>query len=106
MVARSRRAAGLTQAQLASRLGISQAAVAQMERPGSNPRVATLDRGLRSLGLRLVLNAEVIPPGIDESLIRQQLELTPAERLAALEVMYEEARKLAAAGVRARGGLA
>ena len=37
----ARREAGLTQAELARRLGVSQAAVAKLERPGSNVTIAT-----------------------------------------------------------------
>jgi hypothetical protein len=40
--------------------------------------------------------------GVDESLIRRQLELTPSERLHALEAMYAQARGLALAGARSR----
>ena len=43
---------------------------------------------------------------VDESLIRQQLELEPADRLHALEAMYEQARKLTTAGEIHRGQLA
>lgn len=103
LLAQARRRAGVTQAQLARRLGISQAAVAQLEQPQSNPRIATLDRALRATGARLALAAPPFAAGIDESLIRQQLELTPSQRLHALEEIYEQARALSRAGAR-RGG--
>ncbi len=45
-------------------------------------------------------------PAVDESLIRQQLELEPAQRLRGLEAMYEQARKLTSAGEMSRGELA
>jgi len=106
LLAAARRDARLTQAQLAGRLGISQAAIAQLEKPGANPRVGTLDRALRALGAQLVLEARPNRFGIDERLIRQQLELTPAERIQSLEAMYRVARELAEAGARARGELA
>jgi transcriptional regulator with XRE-family HTH domain len=102
----ARRQAGLTQTDLAKRLAISQAAVAQLERADSNPRLATLDRALRATGFALVLTARPRRPTVDESLIRQQLELKPAERLRGLEAMYEEARKLTRAGEMHRGKLA
>jgi transcriptional regulator with XRE-family HTH domain len=98
LVANARRRAGLTQTDLAKRLGISQAAVAQLERADSNPRLATLDRALRAAGVELVIATRSRRPAVDESLIRQQLELEPAERMHGLETMYEEARKLTAAG--------
>jgi transcriptional regulator with XRE-family HTH domain len=99
--ARSR--AGLTQAELARRLGISQAAVAKLESPRANPTVETLDRALRATGHRLRLEAETHRPGVDESLIRRHLERSPAERIRGIEEMYVQARRLALAGARSRG---
>jgi transcriptional regulator with XRE-family HTH domain len=99
----ARRQAGLTQAELARRMGVSQAAVAKLERPGANPTVDTLDAALWATGHSLVLEAPVRRPGVDESLIRQHLELSPAERLRGIETMYAEARALALAGARSRG---
>jgi transcriptional regulator with XRE-family HTH domain len=74
----ARREAGLTQAELARRLGVSQAAVAKLERPGANPTVQTLDSVLAAAGHRLELGAPLHRTGVDETLIRQQLELPPA----------------------------
>jgi len=106
MLADARRRAGLTQADLAKRLTISQAAVAQLERADSNPRLATLDRALRAVGVELVVTTRPRRPTVDEGLIRQQLELGPTERLRGLEAMYEQARKLTTAGETHRGELA
>lgn len=106
LLADARRRAGLTQAELAQRLAISQAAVAQLERADSNPRLATLDRALRAVGFELVVTTRPRQPAVDDSLIRQQLELDPAERIRGLEAMYEQARKLTTAGERHRGELA
>ena len=103
MLKDARREAGLTQAELARRLGVSQAAIAKMERPGSNPTVRTLDDVLRATGRRLTLDAPKWRSGVDESLIRQQLELSPAERLRGIETMYIQARMLVLAGARSRG---
>jgi transcriptional regulator with XRE-family HTH domain len=102
--ARSR--AGLTQAELARRLGISQAAVAKLERPRANPTIATLEGALRGTGQQLVLSTEPLKRGIDETLVFEQLRLSPEQRLAQLEHMYEWGRELALAGARARGELA
>jgi|SRR5271166_4067641 len=106
LLADARRRAGLTQADLAKRLAVSQAAVAQLERADSNPRLATLDRALRAAGVELVVATRPRRPTVDESLVRRQLEIEPAERLHGLEVMYEEARKLTLTGEMSRGELA
>jgi transcriptional regulator with XRE-family HTH domain len=92
--------AGMTQAELGRRMGISQAAVARLERHGANPTVATLEKALAATGHCLVLDAPA-RPGVDVSLIHGHLELSPAERLRSIETMYAEQRKLALAGNRA-----
>jgi transcriptional regulator with XRE-family HTH domain len=84
--------AGLTQAQLAERLGLTQPAVAKLERPDANPTVATLDRALRATGRRLVV--EPATPEVDETQIAERLRLTPAERLAAFEASHRNLRRL------------
>jgi transcriptional regulator with XRE-family HTH domain len=106
LLADARRRAGLTQADLAKRLAVSQAAIAQLERADSNPRLATLDRALRAAGFELFVTTRPRKSSVDDSLIRQQLELEPAERIHGLEAMYEQARKLTAAGEKHRGELA
>jgi transcriptional regulator with XRE-family HTH domain len=105
----ARHAAGLTQAELAARLGVSQSAVAKLEREGANPTVETLDRTLRAAGFRLQLiapawssSADEPGPSIDESLIRQALERTPAERIKSVERMHEDVRRLQLAAARSR----
>src|ERR1700684_4365379 len=85
LLADARRRAGLTQAGLAKRLGVSQAAGAQLERADSNPRLATLDRALRAAGFELVVATRPRSSAVDDSLIRQQLELDPGERVRGLE---------------------
>jgi transcriptional regulator with XRE-family HTH domain len=106
MIRASRRRAGLTQRQLADRMSTSQAAVAQLERPGANPTVATLDRALHASGHRLVLDAKPVKSSVDETLVASQLRRSPTERLETFESAYAGARDLALAGARARGELA
>lgn len=86
-------------------MGVSQGAVAKLERPGSNPTIATLEEALRVIGQRLVLSVEPVRPGIDETLVFEQLGLSPDQRLAQLESMYEWGRELTLAGARSRGEL-
>jgi transcriptional regulator with XRE-family HTH domain len=100
----ARNRAGLTQAELARRLGVSQAAVAKLERPQANPTIATLESALRNTGRQLVLSSEPLKRGVDETLVFEQLRLSPDQRLAQLERMYEWGRELTIAGAKARGG--
>jgi HTH-type transcriptional regulator/antitoxin HipB len=109
----ARRAAGLTQAELAAHLGISQSAIAKLEREGSNPTVETLDRVLRPTGHRLQLIAPTWGsaigepgPSIDVGLVRRHLRLDPGRRIVELEAMYADMSKIAAAGARARARVA
>lgn len=98
----ARRTAGLTQAELAARLGVSQSAIAKLEREGSNPTVETLDRVLRPTGHRLQLIAPAWSEGVDVTLIRQALERTPAERIKSVERMHKDMRRLQVAAARSR----
>lgn len=102
LIRETRKAQGLTQAQLARRLGITQPAVARMEAAGDNISVQTLRRVLNAMGRGLVLQAVEQKPSHDETLLVENLKLTPAERLAAFESFYAGAQSLMAAGERAR----
>lgn len=93
LVREARLSAGLTQAQLAQRLGTTQPAIARLERAGSNPRVGTLDRVLRAAGHRLELNARPAP-GTDQTLIAAHVRLTPQQRLTALSASHRNLRHL------------
>ena len=81
LVRTTRLQAGITQAELGRRLGMSQAAVARMERPGANPTVATLERMMHATGHRLELAASDNGSSADETLVAANLKLSPAERL-------------------------
>ena len=102
LIREARLADGLTQAQLARRLGITQPSVARMEAAGDEVSVATLQRALRALGRSLELRATKQEPSYDETLLRESLSRSPAERIRVFEDFYEDARVLAAAGDRAR----
>lgn len=82
--------AGLTQAELAGRAGISQPALARIESDRVRPRIDTLQKLLRECGLTL----EPMPRagvGIDRSTIRRMLRLSPKKRL---QLAVDEARNL------------
>jgi transcriptional regulator with XRE-family HTH domain len=90
----ARTRAGLTQAELANRLGKAQATVAKLEQAGANPRLSTLDEVMNALGQRLELRTSQRPSSVDETLIARNLRLTPAERLRAFEVAHNEVEAL------------
>lgn len=90
----ARKRAGLTQAALAARLGVSQASVAQLERPGANPTVAVLDTTLRAAGRRLELHSSEYRPSVDVTLLARNLRMSPAQRLAAFETAHREVAAL------------
>jgi transcriptional regulator with XRE-family HTH domain len=79
IVREARRAAGITQRELARRAGVPQPAVSRIERGHLSPRHDTLDRLLRGCGKALGL---VERPGlhVDRSLIRERLRLSVADR--------------------------
>lgn len=90
----ARLASRLTQAEVANRAGVTQSAVAHMERPGSNPTIKTLNAALAATQHRLTLRAEPHAPNVDETLIARNLRMTPAERVAAFETAYVETGRL------------
>jgi len=57
----AREETGLTQAQLAVLLGITQQAVARAERWGSNPTIDLMNRWARACGRRLEIRLEEMP---------------------------------------------
>lgn len=102
LVRRARTEAGLTQQQLATRLGVTQAALARLEKAGANPTIATLDRVLRATGRRLDIRLARARSSVDSTLLSEALRMEPAARLAAAERLLADADSLAAAGARAR----
>jgi transcriptional regulator with XRE-family HTH domain len=104
LIRTAREAQGLSQAALARRLGTSQPAIARLESRRSNPTVLTLRRALEALGHDLELaSAPRKASGVDETLLRRQLRLSPAERVSGFERAYRNVRGTVAA---ARGDVA
>lgn len=99
----ARRGAGLTQASLASRLGIPQSVVSRLEAPGSNPRWETVCRVLEACGRDLAVTVKPTKGSIDPTLVERYLYLNPEQRLYNFERSYEDVRKLAVAAARSRG---
>jgi HTH-type transcriptional regulator/antitoxin HipB len=91
----ARLAAGLTQTQLAGRLGITQPSVARLEAAGENATVATLRRALGAMSRTLELHSSPMPSSVDDSQIVEALGLSPGERLERFERSYENVRRFA-----------
>lgn len=77
----TRRRHGLTQKQLAARARTSQAAISRIERDLVSPSVGTLTTLLDLMGEQLDLTARPIDYGFDRTLMQQNLELAPTERI-------------------------
>lgn len=102
----ARRGAGLTQASLASRLGVPQSVVARLEKPGSNPRWETVCESLEACGRDLAVTVKPTKGSIDATQVAARLRLSPGDRLTAFERSYASLQELARAGAQARGELA
>lgn len=93
LIRQARVARNVSQAELAHRLGVTQGAVAQLERPGSNPTIGRVEAALAALGARLELHVAPLPD-IDETLLARNLRMAPAERLLAFETAHRELAEL------------
>lgn len=89
-----RRAAGLSQRQLAARAGTSQPAIARYERGPATPSWETLQRLAAACGRQLRILAEGVSEPEDVELARSLLGLEPLERLRTLR-RYARLRALA-----------
>lgn len=72
---------GVSQERLARRAGTTQSAISRIEKERVSPTVQTLTELLHLLGEDLVLGTEKWETGIDLTLNRGNLELTPGQRL-------------------------
>jgi transcriptional regulator with XRE-family HTH domain len=71
----------VTQKQLAARARTSQAAISRIERGLVSPTVETAGKLFDLLGEELRVSAEPVDYGHDRTLLRDNLELTPEERI-------------------------
>jgi transcriptional regulator with XRE-family HTH domain len=62
-VRRLRSERGLSQQELAERMGVAQSVVARLEAGGVEPRVSTLDRVAQALGVELAIHFQPGPTG-------------------------------------------
>lgn len=81
LVRERRRAAGLTQEQLAIRAGTTKTAISRLERGHVSPTVDTLQRLLACMGYDLALRAEPSTPRTDAAQLDAVAGLTPDQRL-------------------------
>lgn len=88
--------AAMTQAELAARAGLTQSAVARLERGDANPTIGTLDNVIAATGRRLVLAAEPHRASFDEGQLLERLAMTPAERLATFTASSRNLSRLVA----------
>lgn len=91
----ARLAAGLTQARLADRLGVSQSEIARLEKRGANPRLGTLLDAIQAAGHTLEAQVRPTRPSVDETMIAANLRMPPAERLRQFQAAYNSIRELA-----------
>ncbi len=98
----ARRRAGLSQRALAERAGVPQPSVARIESGASIPRADTLQRLLRAADQELEVEPR-LGIGVDRTLIRERLKLTPDQRGRAATIAARNlADMLAAARIRER----
>lgn len=93
----AQQASGLTQTQLAARLGTSQPAVARLERPSANPTWATLMRALHAAGYGIELTSlNDSPVELDLDQLRERLAMSPLQRLRAFQESQASLNRLRA----------
>lgn len=96
LIAEARKRAGLTQAELARRLGTHQSVVARWETGRSRPDFDTVVRAVRAAGFDLDVSL-VAADDHDLSLIRRELTLLPHQRLSAMVAAVRALDAMAAA---------
>ncbi|MEP6766173.1 MAG: helix-turn-helix domain-containing protein [Gemmatimonadaceae bacterium] len=108
----ARMAAGLSQRELADRVGTSQSAIANLELGLSNPTVATVDRCLAAAGFALEIRLVPLQSNdavverylrdVDRTLLRQNLRHSVDERIRSLGEWQENSRMLQTATRKAK----
>jgi transcriptional regulator with XRE-family HTH domain len=88
LVRDARRLAGLTQAELAARIGTKQSVVSRWERRLDVPRVDTLGRILQACGFEADLTFRR-HDDVDRTQLRQNLAMTPTQRLQSVRNVSE-----------------
>ncbi len=102
VIRRRRLEHGLTQAQVALRVGTTQTALSRLERGDLSPTVATIQRILFVLGETCDLDVRRLVGDHDRAHLSDLLARTPAERLELAMGWNRLAGEVAAAGRRSR----
>lgn len=103
LVREARRRSGLTQAELAERVGTTQSAIARLERGGGSPTLERLSELVAACGLEL--QVRLVPhDGQELAQVRANAALPPAERVARALGGIRLAEQMRAAGAAARAG--
>lgn len=87
-----RRRHGLTQAELARRVGTSRASIARLEADGVSPTIATLERILLAVGEELELSCVRRPLPRDDDELVTEVDRPMAERLHSALVANDRAK--------------
>jgi transcriptional regulator with XRE-family HTH domain len=99
MLKEARRRAGISQAELAERLGTKQPVIARWETGVASPSMETIGRALRACGFDLDFRLIPVDPGEERS-IASRLRLTPAQRLVRNAEMLRLERVIGGSGRR------
>ena len=103
LIREARRRAGITQQELAERLGTTQSVVTRWETGARSPSFETVVRAVRACGLEL--GVRVVTPDPDHDLfIRENLRLPTAERLSRLAEKQAGMQQLLNSVARGRRG--
>jgi transcriptional regulator with XRE-family HTH domain len=108
VIRRARTRAGVSQAELARRLGTKQPVIARWETGARAPTLETVGRAVEACGFALDVAVVDRDPG-EDALLREWQQLTPAQRVARNRRMLEteewlrSARPVDREGDRARG---
>lgn len=102
LVREARKRAGITQAELAARVGTTQSAIARLESGATTPTLHRISDLVRACGFELTVGLGRHDDDHDWSLVQQNLQLTPTQRLEKVRRAARFARDLQEAGRAAR----
>src|SRR5437588_6724153 len=102
LVREARKRAGLTQAELAARVGTTQSSIARLERGKTTPTLQRITELVRACGFDLTIGMANTDDDHDWSLLQQNLQLSPTERVERAKMALKFMMELREAGRAAR----